>query len=253
MHFRAAILQTSVTGFPIFQLPGGLSQEISLNLASQWYFPPYIYNFVRLFQKVKVLRCVATYEPRCATGSTASFVLASPKDIEWVEFTGQTLTGTAFPTEAGLVSLSNACSTVCYGRCRVPVVPMADRDMLFVNNDTPLNSQINYATTSSASLRQSIGGQLLVSGVGGNVGINFMLGDIYFDMEFMVADYTTAPVTNTFARETKVSRETKSDSHSRSVSRDAPEPRVQSRSSDLSDVVLMQPPNPVRRYGDYSG
>jgi len=198
MHFRIAQIRVDSGGtFITFNTQGGSSQDLTILPANTFYFPGYITNLTRLFDLWKPTFAQITIEPRQNTSQTAAYVVASPPEIEWAESRGQLTGGLATPNEQSLVSLDNACTTVCYDRCRSVATLYGGpaKGGRFYMAGPNLATQVSYTTQTAADLRSSVGCQWLISGTTGGLAANALLADVYIDIGMDLIGFSTSLTT----------------------------------------------------------
>jgi len=198
VHMRIAQIRVDGTGLLItFNTVGGPCQDLSIIPNNTFYFPTYITNLTRLFDIYRVNYCSISIEPRQSTAQTASYVVASTPEPEWVESRGQLTAGLATPSESSMVTLENACTTVCYDRCTSKGKPFKGPmpgGFLYMAGAN-IASQVSYTTQNAAELRGSMGAQWLIAGTPGGLAANTLLADVYLDINFSMKGFSTSMTT----------------------------------------------------------
>lgn len=188
IRFRAAQIIIEAAGtYVYFKVNGGTTHELPLLLANSFYWPDYIYSFVRHFNYLNIRRANCIYEPRSITTKDPSFVMGFVDDIAWLEAHGQTTGGFGLPTEPAITSLGSACTSVAYGPCEVRGKPIRGR----VNVAGPLvSTRIDFSVANAAELRQSCPGMFLIQGTPGTATAGTVLGDVYMELDIECIEFS---------------------------------------------------------------
>jgi len=190
-----------------FLLDGGTNRvsEIPLYFTNQLYFPSYIWSLARLFDYTYVNGCSIHYMPRVNTTNESVLVFAYASDPEWAEAKGQTNVGFIIPSEGSLTSLANSCTDVAYARCQVFAKPSQFR---YFNDGPSLVNRIDFSSTSSSVIRESVNGMFLISGLADPAAVDAaLLGDVYMNLDFELCNFSLT--TSTTVLGTRTSRESK--------------------------------------------
>jgi len=179
---------------------GGTSPALAWTPQNSVYFPSYFAELFSLFQHWKCGGAVLDYEPRVNTSNPATFILASTDDPCWIKATGQTNgTGSPVPTEAALTSLKNACTVVGYARCKMNLTMNKEVGVggwAYTMSDIGVAAGVNWDTTPSASLRQTVPCVLLVAGTANGATNGQILGDVYASMTISLKEFSLYQSTN---------------------------------------------------------
>jgi len=192
MHFKIGNLQVDAAAAGVsFGVTGGVSKDLPLSLVNSFYWPSWMTNLARLFDRFRVNRCHLSYEPRQSTAQTAAFTLASSVEPAWCEAHGAIAAGIALPSEAQLSGLHDACTAVCFDRCELEV-PIDKSTGWLYSSAVTLTTATNYSTTTTADIRQSHAGVILVNGLAGGLGAGTVLGDLYVRLNVSFKEFSLA-------------------------------------------------------------
>lgn len=199
-NIRFRVAQVKVTTSTVYFLLSSGNTEVGIPVipSNSYYYPSYVYNLVRLFELWRLDRADFIYLPRINTSSSAAFVLAAPKDPVWPLTHGATDgSGHYAPTEAQLVSLTDACTVVAYNDCtvRAPVNDFTMNKGWLTTANTNLSGQIDFKTYSDTVIRSTIGATLLICGLPNGTADTSVIGDLYLDLTISLRDFSTAVTT----------------------------------------------------------
>lgn len=199
MHFRVGQIATNSLNVPIFSNMGGTTTNddyvIPVNPASNYYFPPYVYNLVRCFLYFYINSISLHIYPRVNTSNNAVVTIGYVKDPVWPSLTGQ-LDGSqnCQLTESNITSLEASCTEVLYRDC-VVVANVDTKNKFNVGLSNPI-TQINYTPADSmspADFRQQYAGMFVVAGTrNGTDPVSTTYADVYLNLDMDLCDFNTS-------------------------------------------------------------
>lgn len=194
IRFRVGQVVISDGGQLLFEFTGGnRALDCTFDLVNSYYFPPYITNLIRLFEKWLLQAAVAEYEPRVNTSSTCSFTIAGSEDPTWPGTHGA-VDGSnhATPTESQLSSLQDCCTVAAYRPCRLRLPVNKNEGRMLWTGASAVSTQAVFADGTDALIRQTTGAILMIAGVQGNAPNSSLVGDVYLNLSISLANFSTA-------------------------------------------------------------